>query len=155
MHGSFTQIPVTSGLGCWQVRPGAHTGGGAEMLPPHGPPSPDTHAQAGPAAVGDVSQLDLNGQSPPHVGAERLPHGGSVVVVVVSHAARATCAPRRKTAPVSRTVALCMVHLDGKLPYRRRGGGCKPSRSWPFSQRVECGRRPSAWTPPPSREWKR
>ena len=36
------QVPVMSGRLCWQTNPGAHTGGGARMLPPQGPPTSET-----------------------------------------------------------------------------------------------------------------
>ncbi len=58
------------------------------MLPPHGPPSEETHWQPPTAAVavGASSHVARNGQEPPHVPPTTAPHAeGRVVVVVVTH----------------------------------------------------------------------
>jgi hypothetical protein len=81
-----TQTPVTSGFDCWQTRLGAHTAGGVSMLPPHGPPSPETHWQppTTPVADGPSSHVARKGHEPPHVPPTTAPHAeGRVVVVVV------------------------------------------------------------------------
>ena len=43
------------------------------MLPPHGPPGPETQLQ--PLFVLELSQLAPNGQAPPQAPAASLPHG--------------------------------------------------------------------------------
>jgi hypothetical protein len=43
------------------------------MLPPHGPPGPETHAQAA-FALAEPSQVDPMGQNPPQVPEASLPH---------------------------------------------------------------------------------
>jgi hypothetical protein len=78
MHGIVvvvvaTHTPVASGLVCWQTSPGPHTGGGARMLPPHGPPTPETHSHAVPP--GNVSQLAPAGQLPPQTPDGSVPQG--------------------------------------------------------------------------------
>jgi hypothetical protein len=69
-----TQMPGTSGLSCRQTRPGAHVGGDTRMLPPHGPPGPDTQPQVF-VAVGRLSHVAPAGQKPPHVPPVSAPHG--------------------------------------------------------------------------------
>jgi hypothetical protein len=73
MHFAATQTPVASGLLCWQTNPGAHTGGGARMFPPQGPPGPETHPQV--AAPGTLSQFAPDGHRPPHAPAASAPQG--------------------------------------------------------------------------------
>ena len=68
-----THTPVASGLLCWQTRPAAHTGGGAKMFPPQGPPSPETHPHVVPSGTG--SHVAPDGQRPPHAPEASLPHG--------------------------------------------------------------------------------
>jgi len=68
-----THTPVASGLLCWQTRPAAHTGGGAKMFPPQGPPSPATHPHIVPPRTG--SHVAPDGQRPPHAPEASLPHG--------------------------------------------------------------------------------
>ena len=74
MQLGSTQTPWTSGFGCRQTRPGAHTGGCARMLPPHGPPAPDTQPQAL-AAAGRLSHVAPTGHDPPHVPPASAPQG--------------------------------------------------------------------------------
>ena len=69
-----THTPVMSGRFSWQTSPGAHTGAGANTLPPQGPPSPETQPHA-PDADGKVVQLAPDGHAPPHVPAAVVPHG--------------------------------------------------------------------------------
>jgi hypothetical protein len=69
----LTHTPVESGLLCWQIRPGPHTGGGVSRLPPQGPPTPETHSHV--ASPGSVSQLAPPGQLPPQTPEASLPHG--------------------------------------------------------------------------------
>jgi hypothetical protein len=79
MHGivvvvvAATQTPVTSGFVCWHTSPGPQTGGGPKMLPPQGPPAPETHSHA--VAPGSVSQVAPPGQLPPQVPAALAPQG--------------------------------------------------------------------------------
>jgi len=74
MQVAGSQMPVPSGLVCWQTSPGPQTGGGSRMFPPHGPPGPETHRHVG-VAVGELSHAAPVGQVPPHVPAESRPHG--------------------------------------------------------------------------------
>jgi hypothetical protein len=50
--------------------------GGALMLPPHGPPGPETHAQAL-FALDELSHVDPKGQAPPQLPAASLPQGAT------------------------------------------------------------------------------
>jgi hypothetical protein len=68
-----THTPLTSGLVCLQTSPGPHTGGGPKMLPPHGPPAPETHSHA--VVPGNVSQLAPVGHIPPQVPGALAPQG--------------------------------------------------------------------------------
>ncbi len=73
MQFGATHTPVASGRLCWHTSPGAQTGGGANTLPPQGPPAPDTQPQAT-GEPGSISHLPPPGQAPPQVPAESAAH---------------------------------------------------------------------------------
>ena len=79
MQEPCTQTPVTSGLLCWQTRPGPQTGGWGKMFPPHGPPRPETHphGRVG-VAIGNGSHVAPVGHAPPHMPPASTPQGGAI-----------------------------------------------------------------------------
>ena len=74
IHFGATHMPVASGLLCWQTNPGAHTGDGTRMFPPHGPPAPETQPQDA-RTLGRLSQVASAGHVPPQTPDASAPQG--------------------------------------------------------------------------------